>query len=166
MTGGYWLLNKNTTPPAAKVSPGNTSQDALPGKNKAVLVLADGTKIVIDSASMGLLASQGKAQVVYKDGKVMYETLQAKDNTLPLFNTLSTVNGESFSLTLSDGTRLWLNAASSARFPVTFNGPERKVEITGEVYFEVAKIKQSPLLYRPMVWKCRHWEQLSMSTHI
>ncbi len=147
ITGGYWFFKEKTPAPAtAAVSHRDTAQDVQPGKNKAVLALADGRKIVLDSATMGLLASQGNAQVVYKDGKVSYEAPGATGNSGPLFNTLSTANGESFSLTLSDGTRLWLNAASSARFPVVFNGPERRVEITGEVYFEVAKNKAQPFI--------------------
>jgi ferric-dicitrate binding protein FerR (iron transport regulator) len=60
-------------------------------------------------------------------------------NVKPVYNTITTANGNQYQLILTDGSKVWLNAASSIRFPTSFTGNERKVEITGEVYFEVAK---------------------------
>ena len=121
--------------------------DIAPGGDKAVLQLADGSSIILDSASNGLLTSQGNIKVekqsngllVYKiNGKQISETDEA------FYNTITTPRGGQYQVTLSDGTRVWLNAASSIRFPVLFTGTERKVMITGEAYFEVAKNATKP----------------------
>lgn len=121
--------------------------DIAPGGDKAVLQLADGSSIILDSASNGLLTSQGNIKVekqsngllVYKiNGKQISETDEA------FYNTITTPRGGQYQVTLSDGTRVWLNAASSIRFPVLFTGTERKVLITGEAYFEVAKNATKP----------------------
>jgi ferric-dicitrate binding protein FerR (iron transport regulator) len=66
------------------------------------------------------------------------------ENDAVFFNTISTPRGGQYKVALADGSRVWLNAASSIRFPVVFTGKERKVEITGEAYFEVAKINLCP----------------------
>lgn len=118
--------------------------DIPPGGDKAVLTLADGRKIVLDNAANGSLAQQGNAQIKKTaSGQITYEGLAANE-MLP--NTLSTPVGGQFQLTLHDGTKVWLNAASSITFPAAFIGKERQVKITGEVYFEVAKDKQHPFI--------------------
>ncbi len=108
-----------------------------PGSYKAKLVLADGTEIVLDSATLGKLAQQGNAAVVNQDGKLVYIPGVAGDEEV--YNTVMTARGETYSLVLADKSKVWLNAASSIKFPVSFTGNERRVEITGEAYFEVAK---------------------------
>ncbi|MES1249681.1 MAG: FecR domain-containing protein, partial [Chitinophaga rupis] len=120
--------------------------DAAPGRTRAVLTLADGSRITLDSARSGQLAMQGKTTVTNQHGAVTYSTNGATET---LFNTLATGRGEqSPPLTLSDGTRVWLNAASSIRYPVAFSGDARQVEITGEAYFEVAKDPTKPFYVR------------------
>ena len=121
--------------------------DFAPGGNKAVLTLADGSAIVLDSAVNGTISNQGKIKVVKLDNGLLAYSIngqQVTENDATFFNTISTPRGGQYQVTLSDGTRVWLNAASSIRFPVMFAGKERKVEITGEAYFEVAKNKQMP----------------------
>lgn len=121
--------------------------DFAPGGNKAVLTLADGSAIVLDSAVNGTISNQGKIKVVKLDNGLLAYSIngqQVTENDAAFFNTISTPRGGQYQVTLSDGTRVWLNAASSIRFPVMFAGKERKVEITGEAYFEVAKNKQMP----------------------
>jgi ferric-dicitrate binding protein FerR (iron transport regulator) len=111
--------------------------DVLPGSNKAVLVLSNGKTIVLDSARQGMLAEQGSATISNVSGGLTYAS--AGSGNALLFNTLKTGRGEQYPVTLSDGSRVWLNAASSLRYPVAFGGNERKVELSGEAYFEVTK---------------------------
>lgn len=119
--------------------------DIVPGKNNATLTLDDGTTILLDSAANGTLAQQGNTDVLKINGQIAYQKKDGKAlNTKPVYNTVTTANGNQYQLVLTDGTKVWLNAASSIRFPASFMGNERKVEITGEVYFEVAKNAKKP----------------------
>jgi transmembrane sensor len=133
-TGSYFLFfNKaarqlpvvNNNLPAA-------TNDIAPGRNGAVLTLADGKKIVLDDAADGRIS----ADAVKKEDQVSYVDAES---TAVTYNTLNTPRGRQFSLELADGSRVWLNAASSITYPTAFPGGERRVEITGEAYFEVAK---------------------------
>ena len=123
--------------------PGLVKNDIAPGKEGAILTLADGTKIFLDSAGNGSLTQQGISTIVKKGNSVAYV---AGDNTSKevAYNTMFTPNGRTFSVVLADGTKVWLNAASSIKFPVAFIGNERRVEITGEAYFEVVKNAAKP----------------------
>ena len=114
----------------------------VPGGNKALLTLADGSTIILDSAQNGNLSQQGNIQIKKLQNGLLVYTLNGKtitENDEDFYNTISTPNGGEYQITLSDGTKVWLNAASSIRFPVLFNNKERKVFITGEAYFEVAQ---------------------------
>jgi ferric-dicitrate binding protein FerR (iron transport regulator) len=121
-----------------------------PGGNRAVLTLASGQKILLDSAATGVLAEQGNTHVQkLGDGKIAYEAGgRGGDGTrgavAPLYNTLTTPRGGQYQLTLPDGTKVWLNAASSITYPTAFTGNSRTVEMTGEAYFEVAHDKKRP----------------------
>lgn len=121
--------------------------DVAPGGNKAMLTFDDGSVIILDSANNGILGEQGEVKVKKLDnGLVAYQT----NNGGPaieekvFYNTISTPRGGEYQVTLSDGTKVWLNAASSIRFPTAFRGSERQVQITGEVYFEVARNEAKP----------------------
>ena len=121
--------------------------DIAPGGNKAVLILADGSTIVLDSASNGTISHQGNIKVQKLNNGLLAYTIngqQVTESDEAFYNTISTPRGGQYQVTLADGTKVWLNAASSIRFPVLFKGKERKVEITGEAYFEVAKNKNMP----------------------
>ncbi|HEV2831769.1 MAG TPA: FecR domain-containing protein [Hanamia sp.] len=123
------------------------TDDIKPGGNKAVLTLADGSTIVLDHASNGVIGHQGNIKVQKLDNGLLIYTINGKqvtENDEAFFNTISTPRGGQYQVTLADGTKVWLNAGSSIRFPVLFTGPKREVEITGEAYFEVAKNKDKP----------------------
>ena len=114
--------------------------DINPGSEKAILTLADGTKITLDNKANGTIAQQGSTIVMKEDGLLAYNVNKNKSRGEVVYNSLTTGRGEEFrSLVLSDGTKIWLNSVSSIRFPTEFIGKERIVEITGEAYFEVAK---------------------------
>lgn len=127
---------------------GNTDatvvQDVLPGSNKATLTLSNGQQIFLDSASNGILAQQGNAMISKQaGGQIVYNNTGGSSGEI-LNNTMTTPRGGEYQLTLPDGTKAWLNAASSITFPAAFNGKDRSVKITGEVYLEVAKDKSKP----------------------
>ncbi|WP_346317689.1 FecR domain-containing protein [Chitinophaga sp. YIM B06452] len=138
----YISLTKESTDTAQTDQlPGG--KDVQPGKNGAVLVLADGSQLVLDSLRNGVVASQYGSTAVLQNGQLAYDADSAAAGSIS-YNTLSTPKGRQFKLTLPDGTKAWLNAASYIRFPTAFAGGERKVEINGEVYLEVAKDAARP----------------------
>ena len=119
--------------------------DALPGTSKAVLTLADGQQILLDSARDGDLARQSNVLIRKTgDGALVYSPSSGVSTATVAFNTLSTPRGGLYTLTLPDGTRAWLNAASAITYPTAFNGRDRSVKISGEVYLEVAKNAAQP----------------------
>lgn len=137
----FWSQNKSTsttTIPVAKTA----VNDVLPGGNKATLKLSDGKIIVLDNAQNGLLAQQGAVHIEKQEGALMYDKTSVKE--APAINTLATPAGGQFQLKLPDGTRVWLNASSSITYPTAFTGNERRVMISGEGYFEVAKDASKP----------------------
>ena len=120
-------------------------KDIPPGINNAVLTLDNGTTIVLDSAADGALVQQGGIKVLKINGQIAYDkAANANPQAAPTYNTITTARGNQYQVILADGSKIWLNAASSIRFPSYFTGNERKVEITGEAYFEVAKDAAKP----------------------
>jgi transmembrane sensor len=113
--------------------------DALPGRNQATLTLANGQKIVITNGMSGKLAQQGNTSVQVEGNNLSY-TKGTSAHQEVTYNTLSTSRGEQspYPLILSDGSKIWLNAASSVTFPTIFTDAERKITVTGEAYIVVA----------------------------
>lgn len=120
--------------------------DVAPGSNKAVLTLADGSVVQLDSAVRQDI-QQEAAQLHQQNGQLVYEAT-GQETAVLQYNTLATPRGGQFRLTLPDGTKVWLNAASSIRYPIAFQENERNVDITGEAYFEVAKNANQPFRVR------------------
>jgi len=125
-------------------------QDIQPGRNEAVLVLSDGSEINLSDAINGNVARQSGVVVAkVADGKLSYSGSNhagASGHGNPIYNTIRTPRGGQFQVKLPDGTIVWLNAASSIKYPVQFAGKERRVELTGEGYFEVAREKAMPFV--------------------
>src|SRR5690606_16862758 len=119
--------------------------DVEPGTDKAVLILDNGSEILLDEIQNGTLARQGDAAVI-KSGKSLNYLAEEKKADRILYNTIATPYGGQYKVELSDGTKVWLNAGSSLRFPTTFRGAEREVAVTGEVYFEVAENPSMPFI--------------------
>ncbi|SEW45396.1 FecR family protein [Chitinophaga arvensicola] len=133
----YYLLQQHQTIHTP------TMADVAPAHKGAILTLSDGSQVVLDSAKNGLVASQNGARVLLDSGQLSYNPVAGSANEVT-YNTINTPKGRQFNLQLPDGTMVWLNAASSIRYPTLFNGTERKVEITGEAYFEVAQNSKMP----------------------
>ncbi|NII29317.1 DUF4974 domain-containing protein [Pseudoflavitalea sp. X16] len=115
------------------------AHDIKPGSNKAVLKLADGSEIVLSDSGNTHIATQNNMEIQrLQRGSIAYTASQGQeDDTPPVYNTLTTPRGGKYTLTLADGTVVTLDAASSITYPVAFTGKERRVEITGQAYFEV-----------------------------
>ncbi|HEU4606657.1 MAG TPA: FecR domain-containing protein, partial [Chitinophagaceae bacterium] len=139
------LIFFNTQPAPANMArtPEPVQQEIQPGHNTAMLTLADGSTILLDSAADGILAQQGGISVLKLKGRLSYDKNQRQE-AAPLYNKVFTGRGNQYQLELSDGTNVWLNASSSIRFPINFTGGERRVEVSGEAYFEVAKDASRP----------------------
>ena len=135
--GGALLLRKSPSQPPRQVA-----VNIQPGSDKAMLVLADGRKIPLDSSVQGSLAQQGSTSIVNTQEGLSYQS-NGQDNQV-VYNTVVTPRGGQYQLTLADGTKVWLNAASSIRFPTSFDKGERSVELTGEGYFQVAANASQP----------------------
>lgn len=136
---GIWLWQHPSSP---KTISQTYTTDIAPGQTGAVLTLSDGREVVLDSMPDGVVASQYGAQAVMKKGQLSYQSQDA--GATIAYHTMSTPKGRQFQLILPDGTKVWLNAASSLKYPTVFNGKERLVTVTGEAYFEVAQNASRP----------------------
>jgi len=142
---GITLYNYIVVSEASKKKALVYHNDIMPGRSRAELVLADGSKINLDSAVQGHLANEGKISIERDTkGQIVYKIKGSSSDDTQKINTLSTPAGGTFSVVLSDGSKVWLNAASSIKFPVKFAVNERRVEIKGEAYFEIEKDKSRP----------------------
>lgn len=143
--GGYFYFNKNQNQTAkTETLPKRFKNDIAPGGNKAILTLADGAQIVLDTTAKGIVTQQGNTKIIKVDsGQLTYNSLNGKPGEI-LYNTISTPRGGQYQVVLSDGSKVWLNAASSLKYPTAFTGKERIVELTGEGYFEVVHNAAQP----------------------
>jgi ferric-dicitrate binding protein FerR (iron transport regulator) len=168
-----WLMRTPENKTVKTGTSANEQQDVLPGGNKAVLTLADGSTIILDSAKNGQLVQQGKTTIIKSgDGKLVYDAKALTTDQSPItYNTLATPRGGQYQLVLPDGSKVWLNAASSIRYPTVFTGTERKVEIKGEAYFEVAHLtpkgnsKKAPFIVKFATPSGNGGEVVVLGTH-
>jgi ferric-dicitrate binding protein FerR (iron transport regulator) len=148
LTAGIYYYQNSPEPVLVKTETPRFKNDILPGNNKAILTLDDGSKINLDDAKTGILASEsnidikktGAGQLEYAAGTQSVKTVK--------YNILSTPMGGEYQLVLPDGSKVWLNSGSTLRFPTAFIGSERIVELKGEAYFDIAKNPKMPFLVR------------------
>ncbi|SFE06118.1 FecR family protein [Chitinophaga sp. CF118] len=143
MAGGAKLLFQKSGP---SIETATYKNDVPPGGNHAVLTLADGKKITLDSAGNGALGKQGNTVILkLNNGQLAYQAERDAPKQMS-YNMISTPRGGQFQVVLPDGTKVWMNAASSLRFPTAFIGNNRQVELSGEAYFEVTKDETKPFI--------------------
>lgn len=136
----YWLqLEKDEIP--SQMAVGNPG--IIPGEHKAMLITAQGQTIALLPSQErdicvqeDFVVKNGQAGIVYQDSKKAVSTLQ--------YNTLKTPRGGEYTVVLSDGTKVYLNAASELKYPVQFDSKKRQVHLSGEAYFEVARDTNRP----------------------
>jgi len=143
-----YIIRKNhkEAPVVAEVK--KAKPDIAPGTYKATVTLADGSVVSLDSATNKIIGQQGSTAIKNSNGQLVYDAKSspAGGTGEMLYNTVSTAKGQTYPVLLSDNSRVWLNSESSIRFPVAFAPGERKVQITGEVYFEVAHDASKPFI--------------------
>lgn len=150
-TGFIWYKERTVKTPVA--APLAMVHDLAPGSNKAVLTLADGSTINLDAAQNGVLGQQGKTQLIKnRNEQLVYQPGQGNGTTgsgtagneSGAYNLLTTPRGGQYQLQLPDGSKVWLNAATSLRYPTSFTGGDRVVELRGEAYFEIKADASKP----------------------
>ncbi len=147
---GTWFFASRNAPMRQPVAQQAARQDVAPGGNKAYLTLADGSRIGLEDAKTGQLALQNGMRITKtQSGEIIYESDTSRKTVAGAavsYNELTVPRGGQFRLLLPDGSRVWLNAESSLRFPTAFTAKERTVELRGEGYFEVAKNARQPFI--------------------
>jgi transmembrane sensor len=138
--GGYLYFSGKPQP---KIANSSIQHDAAPGRNAAILNIAGGQQILLDSTVRGIISRQGNTTVTNTKGQLAYTALPERPTEIQ-YNTLTTQRGNQYQLALPDGTKVWLNAASSITYPTAFAGNDRSIAITGEAYFEVRKNASQP----------------------
>lgn len=156
LAGAAWYLYRHQPLTETNQHPMAMEKDIAPGGDRALLTLADGSHIDLALAQNGSLAAQGNSQIAKTgSGQLTYTPQSGTPATPPpgspsssapttSYNTLTTPRSGQFEIRLPDGTHVWMNNASSLRYPVSFTGAEREVELTGEAYFEIAPNPSNP----------------------
>jgi transmembrane sensor len=137
----FWDADRSskTAPGVVQVTKPRT--DLPPGTNKATLLLGDGSVIDLAEAKNGTIKHAAGALIEKKDSQLIYGFGAPEAAEM---NTIQTPRGGQYEVVLADGTKVWLNSASSMSYPTTFTGNNRQVTLKGEAYFEVAEDKARP----------------------
>jgi hypothetical protein len=146
--GVYTLIRSTIKPTSQQRSIAHLPpviKDVPPGNYGATLTLTDGKRVVLDSAGDRTIAVQGGNEIVNQNSQLTYLNNNSI-TTEAVYNTLSTDRGRQYKVVLADGSAVWLNALSSIRYPTSFNHSERRVSITGEVYFEIKGDARKPFI--------------------
>jgi len=153
-TGGFFWFSRSSSPAVAAHST-NSSNDVAPGGDKAVLTLGNDSTIVLENVANGHLALQGISRVSKDKNLLAYTAAGTPALSSPststaalVYNTLTTPRAGQFQVLLPDGSKVWLNNASSLRYPTAFTGQTREVSLSGEAYFEIAKDAAKPFIVR------------------
>jgi transmembrane sensor len=142
-TGAYlWNTQQKDKPLITETKRVPVKNDILPGSDRAVLTLSTGQQVILDSAASETI-KDGTLSIKNNNGQLIY-----KQGDRVAMNTMSTPKGGHYQLTLADGTKVWLNAASSITYPTAFVGTLREVSITGEAYFEVTRNPKQPFVVK------------------
>ncbi len=155
--GATYIVNKDLPAENQTAALLQEKVEITPAVSGAILTLADGSQIVLDSLGDGQIAQQSNTTISNKDGKLIYNSQKGAST---VYNTMTTPKAQKYTLQLADGTKVWLNASSSIKFPTTFSGNTREVSITGEAYFEVSSDKK-----RPFIVESRGMEIEVLGTH-
>lgn len=142
--GSFYFSSRPPALPANGIA-AEKGEHILPGGNKAVLTLSDGSQITLDDMANGEIAKESGVKITKTaDGRLLYSVREGLSHVKPAYNTITTPKGGQYQIALPDGTMVWLNAASSLKYPSSFTGKDRLVTLIGEGYFEVAKDKMRP----------------------
>ncbi|WP_158544254.1 FecR family protein [Pedobacter miscanthi] len=142
----FYSPGQNKKDPDIIAYAGKYKNDVLPGSNRAVLIKSDGSEVNLDQTKGGL--KDGKGTIISVSKGVLTYHDPGSPTEIEVFNTIKIPFGGEYQLTLADGTQVWLNSGSTLRYPVSFVGKERNVELTGEAYFQVAKDAKRPFKVR------------------
>jgi ferric-dicitrate binding protein FerR (iron transport regulator) len=142
IAAGWWFMARRDVP--AKPQTAQAGHDVMPGRTRAQLQLGDGTTLNLDSMARNGLREKDGTRIGSRNGQLVYDASSDADGGELIYNTLQTPPGGEYELVLPDGSRVWLNAASSLRFPTRFSGNDRTVELSGEAYFEIAPNAAQP----------------------
>lgn len=142
----YFIWQNSSTPsPSNPEYAGNLLENAvIPGGDKARLILGDGSVLVLEKEKNGTISREGSVLINKNERQLIYRGAEDISKEDVVYNVISTPRGGQFQVVLPDGSHVWLNAASSLRFPTAFTGEERRVELRGEGYFEIAPDKKKP----------------------
>ena len=143
----YFYINHNQIHTPSNLTARHQDNDVEAGSNNAILTLADGSEISLTDAGNGKLASQSGISITKtKDGELVYEIAKSNAVGSTQYNTISTPAGGQYQVNLPDGSKVWLNAMSSIKYPTLFSRNERRIILKGEAYFEVAKDQNRPFI--------------------
>lgn len=145
--GASWAIyTRHASKPAIVADASlNAHKDIAPGTNKAMLTLANGKTITLDSAGNKVI-EEGSTSARQHNGLLQYG--RGSEDNIVEYNVLTVPRGGQFNVVLPDGSKVWLNAASSLRYPTAFTGAKREVELQGQGYFEIAKNASQPFIVR------------------